>query len=110
MASVEECRAALEQLADRMAANAAGRKLDLDSTLTCRISDLDTAFHGRIAGGHIHDLATGDDPQAKLKLTVGSDDLVALVAGTLNLPAAWASGRLKIDASFMDLLKLRKLM
>ncbi len=112
MATVEECRAALDRLAERMAAHAAetSTKLDLDRTLTCRIPDLDTAFHGRLVDGRIIDLTDGDDPTAKLKLTANSDDLVAMVDGDLNLASAWASGRIKIDASFLDLLKLRKLM
>lgn len=109
MASVDECRAALEKLADRMAANAANAKLDFDRTLTCRLPDLDTAFHGRIADGRIVGLEQGDDPAAKLKLTTSSDDLVALVDGRLNAASAWASGRLKIDAGVFDLMKLRKL-
>jgi hypothetical protein len=109
MASVDECRAALEQLADRMAANAASAKLDFDRTLTCRLPDLDTAFHGRIADGRIVALEQGDDPAAKLKLTTSSDDLVALVGGKMNAASAWASGRLKIDAGVFDLMKLRKL-
>jgi putative sterol carrier protein len=112
MATVEECRAALDRLAERMAAHAAetNTKLDLDRSLTCRIPDLDTAFHGRLVDGRIIDLTDGDDPTAKLKLTAKSDDLVAMVDGELNLASAWANGRIKIDASFLDLLKLRKLM
>jgi len=112
MASVEECRVALGQLADRMAANAAetNSKLDFDRTLSCRVTDLDVAFHGRLADGRITDLTDGDDPRAKLKLTTSSDDLVALVQGNLNVASAWASGRIKIDASLLDLIKLRKLL
>jgi putative sterol carrier protein len=112
MATVAECRAALDRLAERMAANAAqtSAKLDLDRTLTCRIPDIDAAFHGRLVNGTIVDLTEGDDPKAKLKLTANSDDLVAMVDGGLNLASAWASGRVKIDASFLDLIKLRKLM
>jgi putative sterol carrier protein len=112
VATVEECRTALGKLADRLAANAAEAKakLDLDRTLTCRITDLDLAFHGRLTAGRILDLAEGDDPSAKLKLTSTSDDLVALVEGRLNAASAWASGRVKIDASLMDLMKLRKLL
>jgi putative sterol carrier protein len=112
MASVEECRTALAQLSDRMAANASqtDAKLDFDRTLSCRISDLGVAFHGRLAGGRIVDVVDGDNPNAKIKLTSGSDDLVALVGGRLNLASAWASGRIKIDASLMDLMKLRKLL
>ena len=39
-----------------------------------------------------------------------SDDLVALLNGELPVASAWASGRVKLDASFLDLVKLRKLM
>jgi predicted lipid carrier protein YhbT len=112
MATVEECRAALTRLADRMAANAArtSAKLDFDRTLSCRVPDLGAAFHGRLADGRILDVADGEDPKAKLKLTADSDDLVALVQGKLNVASAWASGRIKIDASVLDLMKLRKLL
>jgi hypothetical protein len=84
--------------------------VSFDRTLTCRIPDLDLAFHGRLADGRIVDLADGDDPKAKVKLTAASDDLVAVVQGTLNIASAWASGRIKIDASLLDLMKLRKLL
>src|SRR5262245_53525226 len=109
MATVEQCRAALEALAAKLANNAGGVKLDFDRTLACRISDLSIAFHGRLKEGKILDLSEGDDPKAKLRLTSTSDDLVALVNGNLNVTSAWASGRIKIDASLLDLMKLRKL-
>jgi len=111
MATVDDCRAALQKLAANLAANAEqGRALDFDRTLACRIPDLGVAFHGRLTGGRIEDLTEGDDPKAKIKLTAKSDDLVALVDGRLNAASAWAGGRLKIDASMMDMLKLRKLL
>jgi predicted lipid carrier protein YhbT len=108
MATVEECRAALEGLAARMSGDASD--FDMERTLACRVTDLGVAFHGRLTGGRIVDVADGDDPSAKLKLTASSDDLVALVNGELNVASAWASGRIKIDASFMDLMRLRKLL
>ena len=112
MATVEECRTALHELAKRLASNAAeaSQKLDFDRTLACRVTDLETAFHGRLVGGQIEGLADGDDPAAKIKLTLSSDDLIALVNGQLNVASAWASGRIKINASVLDLLKLRKLL
>lgn len=112
MATVEECRAALQKLAERLTANAgaAREKLNFDRSLTCRVTDLDVAFHGQLSGGEIRDLTEGDDPKAKIKLTAASDDLIALVDGRLNVASAWTSGRVKIDASMMDLLKLRKMM
>lgn len=111
VASVDECRQALRDLAARLDASAETRgKLDLDRTLACRITDLDTAFHARLAGGRLVDIADGDDPDAKIALVTSSDDLVALVRGQLPVPAALASRRLSIKASPFDLLKLRKLL
>ena len=111
MATVEECRVALERLGERMAAKAAeGSQIDFDRSLSCRITDLGVGFHGDLVGGRIENVTAGENPKAKLKLTAGSDDLIALVNGQLNAASAWASGRIKIDASLMDLMKLRKLL
>ena len=79
MATVDECRQALHDLAARLDANAETRgKLDLDRSLACRVTDLGAAFHARLAGGRLLDIADGDDPKAKIALIAGSDDLVAL--------------------------------
>jgi predicted lipid carrier protein YhbT len=112
MATVEECRAALERLSQRMEANAARVQgtIDLDRPLACTIRDLGVAFHGRLVGGRLADLTDGDDPKAKIRLTASSDDLVALVNGQLDLFKAWTSGQVSISANPFDLLKLRKLM
>jgi predicted lipid carrier protein YhbT len=111
MATLEQCRTALHQLAAKLATNAeAGGRLDFDRTLACQVPDLPAAFHGRLENGKIVDLTDGDDPKAKIKLIINSDDLLELVAGNLDAGKAFASGRLKIKASMMDLLKLRKLL
>lgn len=110
MATVDECRQALHALAARLASNPdAAAKVDLDRSLACHIRDLDAYFHGRLKGGTIVDIADGDDPTARIRLALSSADLLALVAGELHLASAWASGRVTINASFADLLKLRKL-
>jgi predicted lipid carrier protein YhbT len=111
MATVDEVRTALHTLAQRMDENAAqvqGR-VSLDRPLACTVRDLGVAFHGRLLDGRLIDLTDGDDPQAKIRLTASSDDLVSLVDGRLDLAKAWASGRVAISANPFDLLKLRKL-
>jgi hypothetical protein len=111
MATVEQCRAALQEVAARMLANPqAAAKVDLDRSFACHIRDLDVHFHGRLAHGTMTDLRDGDDPKAQLRLTVDSDDLLALVNGELNFANAWATGRVSVHASFRDLLKLRSLL
>lgn len=112
MASVDECRQALQELAARLDRNAetVRERIDLDRTLACRITDLDTAFHGRITGGRLVELTDGDDPKAKIALGTSSDDLLALVRGDLDVTSAVTSRRVSIKANPFDLLKLRKLL
>ena len=110
MATVDECREALHRLAARLDDNAeTGNRIDLDRSLACRVSDLGVAFHGRLTGGRLVDIADGDDPKAKIALTATSDDLVALTRGQLDVTKALGSRRLSISANPFDLLKLRKL-
>jgi predicted lipid carrier protein YhbT len=111
MATVEQCRQALESISARMSADPqAAKRVDLNRSLACHIRDLDTYFHGRLNHGTIVGLADGNDPKAEVRISLSSDDLLALVAGRLNFAAAWASGRVSVKAGFGDLLKLRKLL
>ena len=111
MATVDECRAALHDLAARLDANAETRgQLDFDRTLACRVPDLRAAFHGRLRGGRLLDIADGDDPRAKIALIAASDDLIALVTGRLDVTRAVAARQISIKANPFDLLKLRKLL
>ncbi|MEV6491415.1 SCP2 sterol-binding domain-containing protein [Actinoplanes sp. NPDC051633] len=111
MATVDECRQALHDLAARLETNAETRgKLDFDRTLAARVTDLETAFHARLVDGRLVDIADGDDPKAKIALIASGDDLVALVAGRLDVTRAIASRQVVIKANPFDLLKLRKLL
>ncbi|MFI5837804.1 SCP2 sterol-binding domain-containing protein [Micromonospora sp. NPDC051300] len=111
MASVDDCRQALQDLADRLDRHVEAQgRIDLDRTLACRITDLDTAFHGRLEGGRLIGLTDGDDPKAKIALSTGSDDLIALVHGKLDIMSAVASRRVSVKANPFDLMKLRKLL
>ena len=111
MASVDECRQALHDLAARLDENAETRgRLDLERTLACRIPDLGTAFHARLTGGRLVDIADGDDPKAKIALIADSDNLIALVQGRLDVTKAIGSRQISVKANPFDLLKLRKLL
>ena len=111
MATVDECRQALHDLAARLQRNAETRgRLDFDRTLACRVPDLATAFHGRLTDGLLVDIADGDDPKAKIALIADSDELLALIAGRLDVTRALAGRQIQIKANPFDLLKLRKLL
>ena len=49
-------------------------------------------------------------PDAAIRLTIASDDLIALVAGHLDFARAWATGQISLKASMADLFKLRSLL
>jgi len=111
MASVAECTAAFQTLADRMAAVDPKARANnaLDRTLSCEITDLNVIFGARLHDGLLTDIRTVDTPDAQVKLSMRSDDLVAMVAGRQSFASAWAGGRVKIDASVLDLLRLRSI-
>ena len=108
MATMEQCRVALEALAGKIGGGDKAPKLD--RSLSCYLTDLDTGFRAHLVDGKLEDITEGHDPKAKIKLTSSSDDLVALTNGDLSFGSAWASGRVKIDASVFDLLKLRSML
>jgi predicted lipid carrier protein YhbT len=112
VASVDECRAALHRLAQKLADNAddVHRKVNLERRMVCHVTDLQVAFRGRLDNGRLLDLADGDDPQAKVTLSTTSDDLIALIDGELAFATALASRRVSVRANPMDLLRLRKLL
>ena len=112
MATVEECEAAMHKLADRLRSpdGAEARGKVLDRSVSCHLRDLDVTFAGQLQDGEITGIRQVDAPDGQIKLAMASDDLIALVDGQLNFAKAWASGRLKVDASVFDLLKLRTLL
>ncbi|MGI5395680.1 sterol-binding protein [Streptomyces sp. CA-251251] len=115
MATIEECRAALEKLADSMG-NAEGdvrSAAELDRSVSCHITDLDVTFAGRMADGRIDVRETLEGPpreKAEIRLAMTGDDLVALVEGELHFAKAWGSGRVRLEAGLRDVFRLRKLL
>jgi predicted lipid carrier protein YhbT len=115
MATIEECRAALEKLSDNMqhAEGDVRAAAALDRSVSCHITDLDVTFAGRMADRRIHVHETLQGPpreKAEIRLSMAGDDLLALVAGELHFARAWGSGRVKLHAGVRDLLLLRKLL
>ncbi|RDG31715.1 SCP2 sterol-binding domain-containing protein [Streptomyces corynorhini] len=115
MATKEECRGALEKLSDNLARadgevrSAAG----FDRSLSCHVTDLDLTFTGRLTDGRIEVTGTVPGPppgKAEIRLAMAGDDLVALVDGELNFARAWGTGRVRLEAGFRDLLRLRSLL
>jgi predicted ATPase len=115
VASVQECERALQALAQRIA-DVDPEQLDrhgVTRALSCRVPDLDLVFTARLSELGLTDVRHVDgldDGAAQVRLTATSDDLVSLVDGTLTPVSAWTSGRLRVEASVLDLLRLRSLL
>jgi hypothetical protein len=114
VATKDECAAALDRLAAKMGGLDDDRRANnnFDRTVSCTVPDLGIAFHGRMKDARLTEVAeygAAKVPNAQIKLIIPSDDLPALVDGRLNFLQAWTSGRIKVSASFGDLLKLRKI-
>jgi predicted lipid carrier protein YhbT len=113
MATAEQCRAALESLTARIAhLDGDNRAYLADRTLSLRVSDLGITFVTQLSpegAGPITQAANGAAP-AQVRFTAKSDDVVAIAADPGSFARAWLTGRLKVEGSIFDLLRLRKLM
>ncbi|MBD2898919.1 SCP2 sterol-binding domain-containing protein [Actinomadura nitritigenes] len=113
MANEDDCRTALDRIAERLAEVDADRFAEhvVERTISCRIPDLGLAYRTRLHVGGLDPFEPAADPAAaQVRLTVDSDDLVAMAHEELNPAKAWAAGRLKVEASVFDLLRLRRLL
>ncbi len=112
MADAQQCEVAIAALANRLAGPGDQRAHGLDRTVSARVTDLGLTFHGHLHDGVLDAITSSDGPDdagAAIRLVLTSDDLVALAAGDLSLGSAWLSGRVKVHASFADLLRLRSM-
>jgi hypothetical protein len=112
VATLDECITALKGVLGDLAANPAAA--GLDRSISCRLTDLEQIVRGRLGSGAVRDLHVVPDdptvPKADIRLTMTSDDLIALTDGRLHFGSAWASGRVKLEAGLRDLLRLRKIL
>lgn len=86
------------------------RRHAVERTLSCHINDLDVTFSGLLSEDGLTEVTEEPRPEAQIRLSVTSDDLLALCQGDLAFASAWTRGRVRIDASVMDLLRLRTLL
>jgi SCP-2 sterol transfer family len=114
MATVEECRSALETLADRISElDEDARASHLaDRSMSVTVTDLGVTFATQLGldgAGAVTETQPGTE-QANVRFRTQSDELVAIAADPHRFARAWLTGRVKVDASLGDLLRLRKLL
>jgi hypothetical protein len=114
MATVEECRKALERLLARISdLDAADRSANLvDRTLSLKIPDLGVTFVTRLRSDGADPVreAADEEKPAQVRFTANSDTVVSISDDPGSFARAWLAGRLKVQGNVFDLLRLRKLM
>jgi len=112
VATSAQVEAAVLALVDRLTDvdPALRRRYAADRTVSCTISDLDVVWSGRLSADGLHGVTAAPVARAQVRLAVSSDDLLALADGRLEVAAAVATGRLRVQAGPLDLLKLRGLL
>jgi hypothetical protein len=114
MATAAECREAFEKLTSRLSeldpkdrdAFFSGR------SFSCHVSDLDVTFVTRFGpqgAEPVHEAGAGEPP-ANVRLTARSEVVLEMADDLGAFPRAWLTGRVKVQASVRDLLRLRKLL
>ena len=114
MASVEECREALQALSRRLTEMSPDDRASYfgKRSMSCHVTDLGVTFVTRFTDSGADPVieAKPDDPPADIRLTANSDDVISLSETPANIARMWLSGRVKVQASMRDLLALRKLL
>ena len=114
MPTAGECRDALQKLIGRLSelgpedrdAFFSGR------SFSCRVTDLDITFVTRFGAGGAEPVreAGPDDPPADVRMAAPSNVVLELADDVGTFPRALLTGRVKVQASMRDLLRLRKLL
>jgi hypothetical protein len=114
VASKTEVEKQLQVLFGRLAENQDSVRSAIPErkVLACQVSDLDTVWYSVIEDGRVSppSQTPPDGGRVDITLRVGSDDLVDLIEGRRSFLSAFTSGKVKVDASIIDLLRLRALL
>lgn len=114
MATTDECRAALESLTGRLAQLAPEHRAAhlVDRDISCEVADLGVTFMTRLGpdGAEPVQEVNGSGRRAQVRFRTRSDDLVRIADDPGAFARAWLTGRVKVEASVFDLLRLRKLL
>jgi hypothetical protein len=114
MATAEECRTALEALAGRLSEVDPRKRAAVlaDRSLSCTVTDLGITFVTKLGpdgAGPVTEAGPGEPP-AQVRFSAPSDELLAVAGDPGRFVRSWLAGRVKVQASVTDLLRLRKLL
>lgn len=112
MATADEVEATLTRLMERIERLDDPYRSILPSrrTVEAVFHDIDRIYHATWRRGEISQLREGPADRADIRVSLTSDDLIAMADGQLRFRKAYASNRVRIEASMTDLLRLRSAM
>lgn len=112
MATVEEVDQILGDLLQRLGdLDPSTRSLmPSNRTVEARCPDLELVRYAIWRDGNLKVLDEPPPRRADIRISVMSDDLLALHHGELTFSRAYASNRVRLDASMTDLLRLRAIL
>lgn len=109
----DEAEQLLDDLVERFAAidrDLRRAVLPARRSLEVVFTDLGVSYHTLLEQGELRPVTQGSLARPDVRLTANSDDLRAVANRELPLGAAYADGRVKVEASMLDLLRLRALL
>ena len=113
MATVEESRKALEALAGRISElDPETRAAHLaDRSMSVTVTDLGVTFVTQLGADGAGPVTEAPPAPARhIRFRTQSDELIAIAADPGRFARAWLTGRVKVEASLGDVLRLRKLL
>lgn len=112
MATIEQVDEILDDLLGKLARLDPGTRslMPTNRTIEARCPDLGLVRHARWRRGQLELLDAPPTRRADIRISVASDDLLALHRGDLTFSRAYAANRVRLDASVTDLLRLRAIL
>jgi predicted lipid carrier protein YhbT len=112
LATEGECDKAFRALADLLASVDPDlrNKYVMDRTVSCKVHDLGVTWSARLCDEGLIGITTEADSKAQIRVSVSSDDLMALVERRQAFTSAFATGKVRVQASPLDMLRLTALL
>jgi predicted lipid carrier protein YhbT len=116
MSSIDSCLVGIEKINQRILAEPEEerRRHIRERSVSVVVPDLATAFDMRLTLDGLVDVTHRPldpaSPKPQVRITVGSDDLVAVAEDRLDAARALLSRRVRVEAAVGDLLRMRRLL
>lgn len=109
MATVSEVEAVLADLLARFGGIDSSTRAVLPNrrTIEARCPDLDIVHYAEWCDGELTVLDGPPARRADIRVTIDSEDLLAIAEGRMSFSRAYTANRVRLDASMADLLRLR---